>query len=316
MLAAAKSVDDRISIDSGRFEAVYGEKAIANSLGVEGVEGYTGTFYDIGIHAVEGSNVSSVDYRMDGSRSLKGDTSEAVTRKLAESVIESLEAKKMESCTGTLVLSPLATMEILISPIFFSVDADNVQKGISRFANKKSEKVAVDFLTIIDDGTISGGLSSSAFDREGVPHSRMPIIEKGELKAFLYDQYTANKEHIESTGHASGGPRGVPSIDATNIQVSPGKDTVDQLISSVRKGLYVQRFSGRVDSVSGDFSGIAKMSRKIDSGALSGVVRETMISGNVYEVLMNLQAVSKETEKILDFVLPHFVVSDITITSE
>jgi PmbA protein len=314
MLASAKGVDDRVSVDGGRFECTVGKKAIANSYGIESAEGFTAIYYDIGAHAVEGGNVSSVDYRFDGTRAMHEDSSEEVAAELAEAVIESLATNKMESCTGSVIFSPLSAIEVLISPILFSADSSNVQKGISRFGNKIGKEVASPLLSVTDDGTIPAGLSSSTFDREGVPHAPLSIISDGVLKAFFYDSYTARKEGVDSTGHASGTPRNVPSIDATNIRVKHGNKSLDDIISGVQRGLLVQRFSGRVDPVSGDFSGVAKGSKRIERGSLQGVVRETMVSGNVYDLLSRLAGLSREMKKLLDYQLPYFAVDSVSIT--
>jgi PmbA protein len=314
MLAAAESVDSRVSVDGGRFEATVGKKAIVNSQGVEGSEDFSAIYYDIGAHAVEGGDVASLDYRFDGSRMLSKDNSEEISVELAKAAIESLSAKKMGTQMGTVILSPLASIEILVSPILFSVDSSNVQKGVSRFKDKMGEKVSAGILTIMDDGTLPEGLSSSAFDREGVPHAPLGIVVGGKLEAFLHDSYTARKEGVESNGHAAGGPRGVPTIDATNISVKPGTMQLQDMIASVKSGLLVQRFSGRVDPVSGDFSGVAKGSKNIEGGSERGVVKETLISGNVFDVLTRLSGLSSETKKVLDFELPYFMVEDVSIT--
>jgi PmbA protein len=314
MLIAACGVDPRVSIDGGRFEAAYGSKAIANSLGVEGSEDFSTIYYDIGAHAVEGGNVSSIDYRFDGARNAREDDSERIAVELAGAAIDSLTASKLESHVGSVIFSPLAAIEMLLSPILFSVDSSNVQKGVSKFKDKMGERVTAEIITITDDGTISGGLSSSAFDREGVPHSPLYLIRNGNLGAFLHDAYTAKKAAVESNGHAAGSPMGVPSVDATNIRVVPGAESLEQLVSSIKRGLLVQRFSGRVDPVSGDFSGVAKGSKGIEGGSLRGSVKETLISGNVYDVLARVRGLSRETKRIMDFDLPHFAVDDISIT--
>jgi len=314
MLTSASGVDPRVSVDGGRFEAAHGSKAIANSFGIEGSEEFSAIYSDIGAHAIEGSIVSSLDFRFDGTRTILEDNSERISVELAEATVESLAAKKIESHVGSVIFSPLAAIEVFISPIFFSVDANNVQKGVSRFRDKQGEIVAAEMLTVTDDGTIQGGLSSSAFDREGIPHRPIKIINEGRLGAFLYDSYTARKDGVESNGHAAGSPRSVPTIDATNVEVAAGTSTLDDLVSSVRRGLLVHRFSGRVDPVSGDFSGVAKGSKSIEAGSIRGAVRETLISGNVYEMLTRLSGLSRESERILDHRLPHFAVDGISIT--
>jgi len=314
MLASASRVDPRVAVDGGRFEAAVGKKAIMSSLGVEGSEDFSAIYYDIGAHAVDGGNVSSIDYRFDGTRVMREDDAEGIAVELANASIESLSARKLESHVGSVIFSPMAAIEVLLSPILFSVDSNSVQKGISRFRDKMGETVAADFISVTDDGTFPAGLSSSTFDREGVPHSQLKIVEDGKLRSFLYDAYTARKGHVESNGHAAGSPRSVPSIDATNIFVKPGGKPLDDIISAVKKGLLVQRFSGRVDPISGDFSGVAKGSRSIEGGSLQGAVKETLISGNVYDVLTRMNCLSKEIKRVMDFQLPHFAVDDISIT--
>jgi PmbA protein len=314
MLASARQVDQRVVIESARFEALVGEKALANSSGVECQEKFTALYYDVMAHAVEGPVVSAADYRVNGHRSLEDDSSEATVAELASSLVHALNPKKLESFTGTLILSPIAAMELLISPVLFSVDSNNVQKGVSKFKGRIGDRIASPLIDISDDGTLPKGLSSSSFDREGVPHMKYEIVKGGILLGYLYNQYTANKDLRESTGHASGGPRSVPSIDATNISVKEGNQSLQELISSVNRGLMVQRFSGRVDPVSGDMSGIAKMSREIVDGVIGEVVRETMISGNVYDMIIRVDGLSSEKERILDFELPYFKIEDIRIT--
>lgn len=315
MLEAAKGIDDRVSVDSGRFEVDIGMRAISNSLGIEADERYSGIFCDIGAHGVENGKISSADYRFDGARTLREDRSEELSVELAEAVVESLSAKKIESFVGQAVISPYAAVEILTAPILFCVDSNNVQKGISRFANRKGEHVASPVLSVIDDGTVPAGLSSSAFDREGIPHVPIKIIDGGRLRNFLHDTYTANKEGIESTGHATGGARHVPSIDSTNIYVKKGNRSLEDIISTVERGIFVHRFSGSIDPISGDFSGVAKASKEITRGTLSGAVRETMISGNVYDIISRLIDVSSDTVKVMDYRLPYFLADEVSITS-
>ena len=314
MLQSARGIDDRVVVESARFETLVGEKALANSSGIECSERFTTAYYDLMAHAIEGSIVSAADYRINGHRFLQDDDSETIAMELSNSLIRALRPKKLESFKGTLILSPLAAMELLVSPLLFSVDSNNVQKGISKFKDMTGQQVAAKFIDVLDDGTIPRGLSSSSFDREGVPHRRTEIVSNGTLKEYLYDQYTSNKASRESTGHASGGPRSVPSIDATNISIKEGTRNLEDLISSVKRGLYVQRFSGRVDPVSGDMSGVAKMSREIVDGSIGDIVRETMISGNVYDMLLRIDCVSIDKEQILGFQLPCFKIDDISIT--
>jgi len=314
MLISAKGIDERITVDSGRYESIAGKKALANSNGIGIDERFTGIYYDIGAHAVDNGAVSPMDYRFDGARILRKDRSEEISIDLADSVASALKTEKIKSFVGPVLFSPLAAIDILLSPILFSADSDNVQKGTSRYRGKKGDHVASPLLTVVDDGTIPSGLSSSCFDREGVPHRRLEIIDNGRIRNFFYSSYTANKDGTESTGNAAGGTRHVPTIDSTNIVVKEGNRPLDSMVSDIHHGLLIHRFSGNIDPISGDFSGLAKLGKRIDGGEIGGCVRETMISGNSYDILSRLRDMSKERERIMDFELPFFFVDNISIT--
>lgn len=314
MLISAKGIDESITVDAGRYESIVGKKALANSNGIGIDERFTGIYYDIGAHAVDNGVVSPMDYRFDGARILRKDKSEEISIELAESVAGALKTEKMKSFIGPVIFSPLAAIDVLLSPVLFSADSDNVQKGTSSYAGKKGDFVASPLLTVIDDGTIPSGLSSSSFDREGVPHRRLEIIDNGRIRNYLYSSYTANKDGVESTGNASGGTRHVPAIDSTNIVVKAGNRSLESMVADIDHGLMIHRLSGNIDPISGDFSGVAKLGKRIDGGEVGGFIRETMISGNSYNILSRLRDISMEKERIMDYELPFFIADDISIT--
>lgn len=314
MLISAKGIDERIAVDAGRFESIVGKKGLSNSNGISVDERFTGIYYDIGAHAVDNGVVSPMDYRFDGARILRMDRSEEISIELAETVAGAMKTEKVKSFFGPVLFSPLAAIDVLLAPVLFSADSDNVQKGTSRYTGRKGDFVASPLLTVIDDGTTPSGLSSSSFDREGVPHRRLEIIDNGRMRNFLYSSYTANKDGVESTGNASGGTRHVPMIDSTNIEVKGGDRSFESMVAEMDRGLLVHRLSGNIDPISGDFSGVAKLGKRIDKGEVGGFIRETMISGNSYNILSRLRGISKERERIMDFRLPFFIADDVSIT--
>ena len=98
------------------------------------------------------------------------------------------------------------------------LNADNVQRGRSVFADKMDQEVVSSSLSIYDDGTLEGGLQSAASDGEGISSQRTPLIEKGILKNFLYDIYTAKKGGVEPTGNGMRSSYGdVPAVGLSNL---------------------------------------------------------------------------------------------------
>jgi len=314
MLKTVQNFDKRIAVDSGSFDASVYEIGIVNSKGIKLSERGSSFSYVIFGMATDKQEVSCFQYEFDVTHQASEVNVEKVALDFAQKVINSLGAKKWESFKGTVILDPEVVTDLL-SVILFSVNANNVQKGMSRFAKSLNQKVAMADLSIEDNGLLKGGNASGSFDREGVARKLIKLIDKGVLNTFLYNSYTANKENRISTGHATGGTREVPYIGPTNLTISPGNKTKDELIKDVRKGILVTRLSCFPNPVSGDFSGVVKGGFRIENGEIGKPVIETMIAGNVFELINQISGISKEQKRIFSFIVPWLKIEDISITS-
>ncbi|MBN2564336.1 MAG: TldD/PmbA family protein [Candidatus Eisenbacteria bacterium] len=314
MLHTARDYDLRVTVDGGELAGGVAEKAIWSSRGVRASE-TTSLFYCylLGM-AKEGNSVSSMDFQFDGARSAAAIDPRAIARKLAENVIGSLGAVKGESFRGTVILAPKAATEIVLGPISTSVSASAVQKETSRFRGKLGTKVASELLTVTDDATFKDGFSTTSFDREGIAPEVLPLIKDGILTGFLYDSYTGRKDGRAGNGHAGGGASEVPSVSTTNVVVSSGESSLEQMIAGVERGVLVTRFSGNTDAVSGDFSGSVKGGRMIRGGRLAEPLCGTMIAGNVFDLLPEMVALSRERERVFSCVVPHMQFAEVAIT--
>ncbi len=315
MLSEAKGVDERVTVDGGGVEAGWGTKAVVNSHGVRQSERSSLIMCYIMGMARDGDAISSFDYQFDNSHNASGIDPAAVARVFAGKVVGSLGAVSGESFKGTVVLAPKATTEIIVQSIEYSVLASAVQKGTSRFADKLGDSVASELITVTDDSRLENGFSTLSFDREGLPPSVLPLLENGVLRNFLYDSYTARREGRASTGHAGGGASSVPSVSATNVVMAGGTVSVDEMIAGTDRGVLVTRFSGNTDPASGDFSGVVKGGYMIRSGKLAEPLTGTLIAGNIFDLLPNVSAVSRETERLFNVVAPHVRLDDVSVTS-
>ena len=189
MFDIARKYDERISVDRANVHTSYWERYIVNSKGISLQERGTSIYGSILGMAREADRVSSMDYEWFGATQLKDFNYRDVVREFAASVIGALGAQKGESFKGEMIITPFAGLELICFPIINAINAENVHKGISKFRDKLDKKVASEFLTIIDDGTIPGALGSGAFDREGVPHRPLTIIENGILHSFIYNTW-------------------------------------------------------------------------------------------------------------------------------
>jgi PmbA protein len=302
-------------VDSGGVFIGAEEKAIYNSKGLAAYERGTSVSAMVIGMARDKKEVSSFDFQFDGSLRLAGIKIESLATRLAKNVICSLGAKPARSFTGTALFSPYAVAETLLGPIVSSINADNVQKDMSRFAGNLGKRIASTKLTIEDDGLLKNGLSSSAFDREGQPRRKLAIIRNGILQTYLYNSYTANREKRKSTGHATGSYRSIPGIAPTNLVVSPGQAAKSELIREIKEGILVTRFSGNVNPITGEFSGTVKGGFYIKNGRLVHPITNTMIAGNVFDAITRISGISKKLTKVYSHRLPYIAVRKVSVTS-
>jgi PmbA protein len=315
MLDAAKSYDKRVSVDSGNFTSSVMTHALLNSNGIRTKEIISAFSWSIMGMAIDGDEVSNFDFQFGGTHNVKDIDVYSTSKEFSKSVIDSLGSKKIESFKGEMLLTPSAVTELIQDILAYSINSQTVQKEASKFEGQLGKSVSSDLLTVIDAATNINGLGASSFDREGVPHHCNIIIEKGILKKFLYNTYTANKGDTKSTGNAGGSPKTPPMVSTTNVIIKAGKTRVDNLISEMDKGIIINRFSGNVNPVNGDFSGVVKGGQYIEKGNIEYAVKELMVAGNVFDALNDLTGVSKEQKVLSDSILPYMRFNNVSFTA-
>ena len=315
MLNAAGQVDKRVFPVEGGTGSAYISSAVANSNGVSGFDKGTIVECSIATLAKEGNSVTPVCFEFNASRSYEVDPV-WVGKEAAKLAVSALKTKSVETKSTTLILTQFALQDIFAYTLINAVRADNVQRNQSPFKGKIGEKVASENLTIYDDGLLPGGLRTWAFDGEGVPHQRTAVIEKGVLRSFLYDSYSAKKEGKESTGNAGrAGYLSTPSIDTTNFHVLPRNKTGDEMLSEVDDGLIIYYLQGAHSSnpVSGEFSVVATPAWKIKKGEITHCSRGVMLAGNIFEVLKNVSLIGNNERQIGQLISPWIQVENVRV---
>ena len=176
--------------------------------------------------------------------------------------------------------------------------ADAVQRGRSPFADRLGEAIGSAALTIADDGADPDGLNSAPFDGEGTPSARTALIERGELRAYLHDSYTARREggDARSTANAArAGYRSAPTVSASNLIVDPGELGLEQLLAEAGDGVYITDVAGLhsgVNPVSGTFS-VGATGRAISGGELAAPADEFTIASDLPAMLGAIGAVGR-----------------------
>jgi len=315
MLDAAMSVNKRVFPIEGGAGVAYLSSAIANSNGVAAFE--RGTIMECSLAAVakEKTTVTPVCFEFNAERAYDVDPA-WVGKEAARLAVSALKTKRIKTETTKLILTQFALQQLLYYTLINAVKADNVQRNQSPFKDKIGEKVASENVTIYDDGLFPGGLRTWAFDGEGAPQQKTALIENGVLHGFLYDNYAAKKEGVESTGNASrAGYLSTPSIEATNFHIMAGNETAPQLMSEVDDGLIIYYLQGAHSSnpVSGEFSVVATPAWKIRKGEIAHATRGVMLAGNIFEGLKNVSGIANNERKMGQLIAPWLLVENVRV---
>ena len=158
--------------------------------------------------------------------------------------------------------------------------------------------MASDLCTVVDDGTIPGRRGSLSIDDEGTPTENTVLIENGILKGYLQDKLNARLMGVKSTGN---GRResyaSLPMPRMTNTYMLAGKYNPEEIIKSVKKGLYAKNFAGgQVDITSGKFVFSASEAYLIEDGKITRPVKGATLIGNGPDVLTKVSMVGTDLE--------------------
>ena len=293
---AAMSEDSRIANSEGAdCSAVHGSVVLANSHGFIGVHRSSSFSLSVSPIAVD-SNGGGMQrdgwYTVNRKFGLL-ESPESVGRKAAQRTVRRLGAKKLTTKRVPVIFDQDMAGSLL-GHLATAISGYSLYKGASFLQGQLGKQLAPDFVHVEDHGRLPGGLGSRPFDGEGVATRRTVVLEGGVLTSFLLDTYSGKKVGFPSTGNASRGVGDNPSVGPTNLYMQPGTHSLDDLIGSVREGLYVTELIGfGVNMVTGDYSrGAAGF--WIENGELAYPVEEVTIAGNLKTMLANIEMVAND----------------------
>jgi PmbA protein len=313
---AALSADPRITNSEGAsFDAYSGSRVFANSRGFVGSYRMSSCSLSTTPVAREGESMER-DYWYSHARSYaKLESPAAIGRKAAERTLRRLGSRKVTTQKVPVVFDQL-TARTLISNIFEAVEGESIYRKASFLAGKLGERVASENVTIVDDSTIAGLFGTSPFDDEGVPTRRTVVIDRGILKSFLLNTYTARKLGLRTTGNAARGLTGNASVGHGNLYLEKGERSPDDIIRGIAKGLYVTELIGSgVNSVTGDYSrGAAGL--WIENGEFAYPVSEITIASTLQQMLMDIAVIGSDLEFRGSIASPTLVVGEMTVSGQ
>ncbi len=176
----------------------------------------------------------------------------------------------------------------LVGHLASAANGSSVARKTSFLREKRGEMIFAPAIDIIDDPLRKRGLRSRPFDAEGVASSVRKLVEGGVLKTWLLDSATARELNLQTTGHAQRGVSSTPSPGPTNLYLTPGVKSPQQLIAEIEDGFFVTDLIGMgVNMVTGDYSRGAS-GFWIENGELTYPVSEVTIAGHLLEIFKNL----------------------------
>jgi len=268
--------------------------AIVNSQGVRAAA--SGTHLSCGIMVVaEDGSGSQMGYDFDYRRRDGEIDYEGVGVGASARAVGLLGARKAPSGLFPVLLENTVSSDFL-GVLSASFSGESVIKGKSMLADRTGRKVLSELIDILDDGLLPGGGGTRPFDDEGVPSRTTPLVTGGVLQGFLHNTYTARRSGLVSTGNASrGGFRAQPGVGSTNLYIAKGAASLEELVSGVSGGLFVRDVLGMhtANPITGDFS-VGVSGHWIQGGKIAYPVKEAAISGNILEMLTNVEAVGSD----------------------
>jgi TldD protein len=221
---------------------------------------------------------------------------EVFARDAARQAIGQLHAVEAPAGERTVVLGPGWPGILLHEAVGHGLEADFNRKGVSAFSGRIGQQVASPLCTVIDDGTIANRRGSLNVDDEGAPTQQNILIENGVLRGYLTDKLSARLTHTRSTGSGRRESyQHYPMPRMTNTYLAPGDRDPEEIIRSVKNGLYCSNFGGgQVDITSGNFVFSASESFLIEDGKLGAPVRGATLIGNGPEALRYVSMVGND----------------------
>ena len=216
--------------------------------------------------------------------------------KAVHQALVNLNAKPAPAGTMTVVLGAGWPGILLHEAIGHGLEGDFNRKGSSAFSGRIGERVAATGVTVVDDGTLARRRGSLNIDDEGNPTQCTVLIENGILKGYLQDSLNARLMKVPVTGNARRESFAhIPMPRMTNTYMLNGDKNPEEIIASVKHGLYAVNFGGgQVDITSGKFVFSAAEAYMIEDGKISYPVKGATLIGNGPDVLTRVSMIGND----------------------
>lgn len=297
--AAARAVDGAVV----QVSAGYGDSVkrilIANSDGVFSADDQVRTLFRVSVVANGDAGMQtgydSLGHTIGFELFDEHDVEELAVR-AAKRAITKLRARPAPSGSMPVVIKQGSGGVLFHEACGHGLEADLVGKGASVYRGKVGELVAAPFVTLVDDGTMTGEWGAIGIDDEGHPSQRNVLIEDGVLTDYMWDFLRARKEgHRQSGNGRRQSYADLPMVRMTNTFVLNGTHEPDDIVRSTERGVYVAQLGGgSVDTASGDFVFGMTEAYLIEDGEITEPLREGNLIGNGPQVLKDIDLLGND----------------------
>jgi PmbA protein len=312
------SRDPRVTkVDLAQVGDATSHVAIASTTGVDVAYARTDAWVVAVTLAVEGDETQT-GFSFQISRGLDDLAWEPIADEAVDRAVQLLGAEKPATAKVPVVLDPVAASSFL-GVLAGALNADNVLKGRSLFAEMVGQQVGSDVFTLVDDGRRLDGPGACPFDGEGVASGRTELFTDGTLRGFLHSSYTARRAGggQRSTGNAKrSGYRSGPGVGTSNFYVEAGAERFDQLLGDAEGGVLIMDVSGvhsGANPISGEFSVGATGRRIGQGGTLAEPLREMTIASTLPEMLAGVRAVGSDLRFFSSVGTPSILIGEMTL---
>jgi len=274
---------------SGAFSNGEVELAVVNSLGVEAYQKFSDLFLHLIIENEKSSGYAGFVARNPDQLDVDSLAQEAMRK------ISNEEPIQIEPGEYEVILEPYAVNELLSFLGYLGFNALAVQEGRSFFTNRLGEKMVDEKVTIYDDGLDPEGLQVP-FDFEGIPKKKVTFFDKGVAKEVTYDSFTAGREGKNSTGHGLIAPNTAGPIPI-NLFMEGGESSLEAMIQSIRKGIYVTRFhyTNVVEPMRAVITGMTRDGTfLIEEGEIKRPIKNLRFTESILKALSQVTSISRD----------------------
>jgi len=277
-----------------------GKGRIMNSAGIDEEYEQTSYYCSLGAQLIRGTDMLNVWAGYGSSHLFGDDELDRLVQTVRRSLRWSKETALATANTGDLpvIFTPRGVGATLLHPLLSGFNGKNVANGSSPLGERWGEKIVDERISIYDNPLISGASGSRPFDDEGVASRRLGLIENGVAGGPLLDLQTAGQIGKTSTGAAGRGIASTPSPSSSIIDIAAGDTHFEDMIAGIKEGLVIEELlgAGQGNELGGDFRANVSLGYKIENGEIVGRVKDTMISGNVYKVLSQVEHVGDSSD--------------------